>query len=157
MRPRCLLFVSLLSSPLDGTLRSLYPTDAQLASIGLIFNNAAARLSYNLTFRNDATTSFDLIHAHGVLASDWRVDGVPLLTDMPLAPGESRTYTYSVDLSKNSGTYFMHSHWGFGSMLGMSAPLVVNWDAPATYPLKTQLDDAATLDVPMEASCASVG
>ncbi len=61
------------------------------------------------------------IHWHGiVLPSD--MDGVPGLSFMGIAPGESYTYRFTVN---QSGTYWYHSHSRFQEQVGLYGPIVV--------------------------------
>ncbi|HEY0232667.1 MAG TPA: copper resistance system multicopper oxidase [Dokdonella sp.] len=61
------------------------------------------------------------IHWHGiVLPAD--MDGVPGLSFMGIAPGESYTYRFSVN---QAGTYWYHSHSGFQEQIGLYGPIVI--------------------------------
>ena len=61
------------------------------------------------------------IHWHGiVLPAD--MDGVPGLSFMGIAPGETYTYRFTVN---QSGTYWYHSHSGFQEQRGIYGPLVI--------------------------------
>src|SRR5262249_19716507 len=48
------------------------------------------------------------IHWHGLILPS-RMDGVPFVTQNPIAPGTSFRYDFPL---KQSGTYWMHSHYG---------------------------------------------
>lgn len=114
-------------------------TPEQLSLAGAIWNKETNELTYNLTYVNQHD-DFDIVHNHGQLV-DYRVDGVPLLSALPIHPGQSEVYTYKIDLTVNSGTYFIHSHWGMKAVLGMSAPLIIQADVPTSHPLATTLND----------------
>ncbi len=61
------------------------------------------------------------IHWHGiVLPAD--MDGVPGLSYMGIAPGETYTYRFTVN---QSGTYWYHSHSRFQEQVGLYGPIVV--------------------------------
>lgn len=62
-----------------------------------------------------------LVHWHG-LTPPWRQDGVPGLSQDPLAPGES--YAYRFPLTRG-GTHWMHSHLGLQEQALLAAPLIV--------------------------------
>jgi FtsP/CotA-like multicopper oxidase with cupredoxin domain len=62
-----------------------------------------------------------LIHWHG-LTPPWQQDGVPNLSQAPLAPGAS--YDYDFPLTR-PGTNWMHSHHGLQEQRLMAAPLIV--------------------------------
>lgn len=61
------------------------------------------------------------VHWHGVPVPN-AVDGVPGLTQDPIAPGESFDYTFRAE---PAGTYFYHSHVGLQLDRGLLGPLVV--------------------------------
>ena len=50
------------------------------------------------------------------------MDGVPFLTQDPIAPGESFRYDFPL---KQSGSYWMHSHYGLQEQLFNSAPMII--------------------------------
>lgn len=62
-----------------------------------------------------------LIHWHG-LTPPWQQDGVPSLSQDPLAPGA--VYEYDFPLER-PGTNWMHSHKGLQEQRLMAAPLIV--------------------------------
>ncbi|MDR0484363.1 MAG: multicopper oxidase family protein [Alphaproteobacteria bacterium] len=55
---------------------------------------------------NNKTEEEITIHWHGVLLPN-EMDGVSLLTQLPITPGESFTYVFEV---KQTGTYWYHAH-----------------------------------------------
>src|SRR5262245_46072204 len=61
------------------------------------------------------------IHWHGLILPNL-MDGVPFVTQNPIAPGKSFRYDFSL---KQSGTYWMHSHYGLQEQLYNSAPLII--------------------------------
>ncbi|MGC1380818.1 MAG: multicopper oxidase family protein [Candidatus Baltobacteraceae bacterium] len=62
-----------------------------------------------------------LIHWHGLTPPPHQ-DGVPIVSQPPLPPGES--YKYDFPLTE-SGTYWMHSHQGLQEQSLLSAPLII--------------------------------
>src|ERR1700722_6652014 len=61
------------------------------------------------------------IHWHGLILPAL-MDGVPFVSQDPIPPGE--TYHYQFPL-KQSGTYWLHSHYGLQEQLLASAPLIL--------------------------------
>ncbi|HEY5768449.1 MAG TPA: multicopper oxidase domain-containing protein [Terrimicrobium sp.] len=61
------------------------------------------------------------IHWHGLVLPNL-MDGVPFVTQNPIAPGGSFRYDFPL---KQSGTYWMHSHYGLQEQLFNSAPMIV--------------------------------
>jgi len=71
-----------------------------------------------LTNRLSEPTS---IHWHGIRTPS-PMDGVPGLSFVGIAPGETFTYRFLVH---QSGTYWYHSHSGFQEQTGVFAPIVI--------------------------------
>ena len=61
------------------------------------------------------------IHWHGILLPN-AMDGVPFVTQPPIAPGQ--TFTYAFDL-RQSGTYWYHSHTKLQEQRGLFGALVI--------------------------------
>ena len=61
------------------------------------------------------------IHWHGLILPNL-MDGVPFVTQNPIAPGKSFRYDFPL---RQSGTYWMHSHYGLQEQLYNSAPLII--------------------------------
>jgi len=61
------------------------------------------------------------IHWHGVPVAN-PVDGVPNVTQDPVASGDTFTYTFRAE---PAGTYFYHSHVGLQLDRGLLGPLIV--------------------------------
>ncbi|WP_228546436.1 multicopper oxidase family protein [Halegenticoccus tardaugens] len=66
------------------------------------------------------------IHWHGVPLPN-RMDGVPGVTQEPIAPDSTFTYEFEAD---PAGTYFYHSHVGLQSDRGLLGPLIVEEGEP---------------------------
>lgn len=79
---------------------------------------AGQRLRVNLESQLREET---LIHWHG-LTPPWQQDGVPGLSQPPLAPGGRYDYDFPLTLP---GTNWMHSHHGLQEQRLMAAPLIV--------------------------------
>ena len=62
------------------------------------------------------------IHWHGLILPNL-MDGVPFVTQDPIAPGKLFRYDFPL---KQSGTYWMHSHYGLQEQLYNSAPLIIS-------------------------------
>jgi FtsP/CotA-like multicopper oxidase with cupredoxin domain len=84
---------------------------------GLVMN-AGDRFRVRLT---NAAQEPALIHWHGLTPPNDQ-DGVPGVTQPPLAPGESHDYDFAVALP---GTNWMHSHHVLQEQSLMAAPLIV--------------------------------
>ncbi len=61
------------------------------------------------------------LHWHGVFLPN-KEDGVPFLTQMPIMPGETFTYSFPVI---QSGTHWYHSHSGLQEQIGMYGSLIL--------------------------------
>ncbi|WP_394346459.1 multicopper oxidase family protein [Haloarcula amylovorans] len=66
------------------------------------------------------------IHWHGIPVPN-PVDGVPNVTQDPIAPGDTFTYTFRAE---PAGTYFYHSHVGLQLDRGLLGPLIVEEREP---------------------------
>jgi len=61
------------------------------------------------------------IHWHGLVLPN-NMDGVPFVTQEPILPGGTFRYDFPL---KQSGTYWMHSHYGLQEQVLASAPLII--------------------------------
>jgi FtsP/CotA-like multicopper oxidase with cupredoxin domain len=80
------------------------------------------------------------VHWHGIAVPN-AMDGVPGVTQDPIAPGESFTYEFRAVPTANSsrgGTFMYHSHFDEDRQvgLGLSAPFVIDPPAPAAIDLE---------------------
>jgi FtsP/CotA-like multicopper oxidase with cupredoxin domain len=66
------------------------------------------------------------VHWHGVPVPN-EMDGVPYVTQKPIAPGDSFTYKYRAE---PPGTYLYHSHFGVQSDWGLMGPLIFEEENP---------------------------
>lgn len=62
------------------------------------------------------------VHWHGVQLPD-RMDGVPFLTQQPIAPHTTHVYKFPV---VQSGTYWYHSHFSLQEQVGIYGALIFN-------------------------------
>ena len=61
------------------------------------------------------------LHWHGVYLPN-KEDGVPFLTQMPIAPNSTHTYRFSII---QNGTHWYHSHSGLQEQIGMYGSLIL--------------------------------
>ena len=90
----------------------------------------------DITYRS-LLTEFTVMHIHGVNPqqnSDGE-DGFPLQARWMIAPGASKRVQYAL---RQSGTFFMHSHFNMQQEQGLILPLIIREGSPpAGYPLPT--------------------
>ncbi len=78
------------------------------------------------------------IHWHGVILPN-QFDGVPYLTQMPINPGETFLYKFSV---VQNGTYWYHSHFKLEEQIGMYGILIfLKRDEPKIKQVPVLLSD----------------
>ena len=70
-----------------------------------------------------------LLHWHGLNPPSAQ-DGVPMLSQPPLKPGESFDYDF---VNARSGTHWMHSHFGLQEQQFLAAPLIVRETAEPLF------------------------
>jgi FtsP/CotA-like multicopper oxidase with cupredoxin domain len=74
-----------------------------------------------ITFHNKLDTETS-IHWHGLLVPN-NQDGVPHVTNPPIAANSTYTYEFPI---KQSGTYWYHSHTGLQEQRGVYGPIVIH-------------------------------
>ncbi|KAF2445480.1 multicopper oxidase [Karstenula rhodostoma CBS 690.94] len=80
---------------------------------------------------NALTTNGTGIHWHGIRQNYTnQEDGVPSITQCPIAPGESYTYTWK---AIQYGTSWYHSHYSLQAWNGVFGPMVIHGPATANY------------------------
>jgi hypothetical protein len=80
---------------------------------------------------NNIATNGSAIHWHGVRQlNNTQYDGVPGVTQCPIAPGSSMTYKFH---ASQYGTSIYHSHFSLQYSMGLYGPLVINGPATANY------------------------
>jgi FtsP/CotA-like multicopper oxidase with cupredoxin domain len=70
------------------------------------------RVRMNFTNNLDETTG---VHMHGIDFDDFRMDGIPFLTQLPIVPGETFTYEF---VARPSGSHMYHSHHNATDQVG---------------------------------------
>ncbi len=81
--------------------------------------------SYQIGFENllDEPTS---LHWHG-LTLPYALDGTPMTSAKPIAPGESTTYVLTIP-KEQSGTFLVHSHYSWQMQQGLTTFVLVRKD-----------------------------
>ncbi|KAJ4347142.1 uncharacterized protein N0V89_011080 [Didymosphaeria variabile] len=80
---------------------------------------------------NSMTSNGTGIHWHGIRQNHTnQEDGVPSITQCPIAPGESYTYTWK---ATQYGTSWYHSHYSLQAWNGVFGPMVIHGPATANY------------------------
>ncbi|OGT30760.1 MAG: hypothetical protein A3E87_07340 [Gammaproteobacteria bacterium RIFCSPHIGHO2_12_FULL_35_23] len=67
------------------------------------------------------TSEPTILHWHGLIVPN-NQDGVPYLTQKPIMPGQSFTYSFPL---RQSGTYWMHGHFQLQEQQLLAAPLII--------------------------------
>jgi FtsP/CotA-like multicopper oxidase with cupredoxin domain len=70
------------------------------------------KVRMNFTNNLDETTG---VHMHGVEFDDFRMDGIPFVTQLPIVPGETFTYEF---VARPSGSHMYHSHHNATDQVG---------------------------------------
>jgi FtsP/CotA-like multicopper oxidase with cupredoxin domain len=83
---------------------------------------------FQVRVKNDLDVE-TLLHWHGLNPPSAQ-DGVPMLSQAPLKPGESFDYDF---VNRRSGTHWMHSHLGLQEQHLLSAPLIVRETAEPLF------------------------
>ncbi|KAF2739761.1 laccase precursor [Polyplosphaeria fusca] len=84
-----------------------------------------------VTLKNSLTANGTGIHWHGIRQLNTVLqDGVPGITECPLAPGDTKTYTWK---ATQFGSTWYHSHWSAQYGDGVFGPIVINGPASANY------------------------
>ncbi|KAF2706997.1 multicopper oxidase [Pleomassaria siparia CBS 279.74] len=87
----------------------------------------------SVTVKNSLSGNGTGIHWHGIRQLNTaHYDGVPGITECPLAPGDSKTYTFQ---ATQHGTTWYHSHYSNQYGDGAFGPLVINGPGSANYDL----------------------
>ncbi len=67
------------------------------------------------------------LHWHGIVLPNL-MDGVPFVTQLPIPPGGSHDYDFPLE---QSGSYWMHSHYGLQEQQLNAAPMIIRSPAQA--------------------------
>ncbi|KAJ2313349.1 ferroxidase fet3, partial [Coemansia sp. RSA 2705] len=82
-----------------------------------------------LNVRNSLDKPISL-HAHGLFQRNTTYyDGVGMVTECGIPPGES--FTYVIDTGGQTGTFWIHGHYGSEVADGLRAPFIIREKAPA--------------------------
>ncbi|KAF2642709.1 hypothetical protein P280DRAFT_396548 [Massarina eburnea CBS 473.64] len=85
----------------------------------------------SVTLTNKLTTNGTGIHWHGIRQlNTGDQDGVPGITECPLAPGQSKTYTW---LATQFGTTWFHSHFSAQYGDGATGQIIIDGPASSNY------------------------
>ncbi|KAF2494641.1 hypothetical protein BU16DRAFT_573046 [Lophium mytilinum] len=77
-----------------------------------------------VTVNNKLQNNGTSIHFHGARQNYTNeYDGVPSITQCPIAPGESMTYTF---IASNYGTSWYHSHFAIQAWEGVFGPMIIH-------------------------------
>ncbi|VVC76251.1 Copper resistance protein A [Aquicella siphonis] len=87
---------------------------------------------FDVTVKNKTHVPLAL-HWHGIVDPNTE-DGVPYVTQLPIAPGKSWHYQFRL---KQAGTYWLHSHYKLQEQKLMAAPLIIH--EPQAKPEKEAL------------------
>lgn len=84
-------------------------------------------VTVNNFLQNNGTS----IHFHGLRQLNSNMnDGVPSITQCPIAPGSKMTYTFIAD---NYGTSWYHSHFAIQAWEGVLGPIIIDGPKSAEY------------------------
>ncbi|CAF9913428.1 MAG: hypothetical protein GOMPHAMPRED_007909 [Gomphillus americanus] len=84
-----------------------------------------------VTVNNQLTDEGTALHWHGFLQKKTQYyDGVPAVSQCPIAPGKSLTYTFQADLY---GSSWYHSHYSAQYAAGIFGPMVIHGPTNALY------------------------
>lgn len=80
---------------------------------------------------NKLTANGTSIHFHGIRQLNTsEYDGVPSITQCPIAPGDSFTYKF---VATNYGTSWYHSHYAIQAWMGVFGPMVIHGPTSKEY------------------------
>jgi FtsP/CotA-like multicopper oxidase with cupredoxin domain len=84
-----------------------------------------------VTVKNSMQNNGTSIHFHGVRQLNNNMnDGVPSITQCPIAPGESMTYIW---VAENYGTSWYHSHFAIQTWEGVFGPMIIEGPHSASF------------------------
>ena len=85
----------------------------------------------NITVENNLRYNGTTIHWHGVqMLGSFEMDGVNGVTQCPIAPGKSSTYTFKVT---QYGSSWYHSHYSLQYADGLAGPMTFHGPSSADY------------------------
>ena len=112
----------------DGYSRVVYGINGQFPGPTIVANWGD---TLKITVKNSLTTNGTSMHWHGL--RQWKtnqMDGTNGVTECPLAPGQSRTYTF---LCTQFGTTWYHSHFSDQYSDGVVGTMIINGPATSNY------------------------
>ncbi len=121
-----------------GKPRRAIAVNGQIPMPDLIFTEGDTAEVYVHNLLQEETS----LHWHGVFLPN-QEDGVPYLTQMPIAPGGTYLYRFPVI---QHGTHWYHSHSGLQEQIGMYGNLIFN-KRPADIARRPGVDDLPTVPV----------
>ncbi|KAL6712153.1 hypothetical protein ACN47E_000030 [Coniothyrium glycines] len=84
-----------------------------------------------VTVNNKLQDNGTSIHFHGIRQlNNSEYDGVPSITQCPIAPGDSMTYTW---VATNYGTSWYHSHYAIQAWGGVVGPMIIHGPTSASW------------------------
>ncbi|KAF2739733.1 hypothetical protein EJ04DRAFT_483935 [Polyplosphaeria fusca] len=84
-----------------------------------------------VTVNNKMEANGTAIHFHGIRQlNNSEHDGVPSITQCPIAPGQSMTYRW---VATNYGTSWYHSHYALQTWMGVYGPMVIHGPTSQGY------------------------
>ncbi|KAH7083069.1 multicopper oxidase-domain-containing protein [Paraphoma chrysanthemicola] len=84
-----------------------------------------------VTVNNKLRDNGTSIHFHGIRQlNNSEHDGVPAITQCPIAPGDSFTYKWT---ATNYGTSWYHSHYAIQAWEGVFGPMIIHGPTSASY------------------------
>ncbi|KAK4990071.1 hypothetical protein LTR66_006892, partial [Elasticomyces elasticus] len=114
----------------DGVLRDVMMINGQFPGPAIEANWGDM---INVTVRNNITAPVEgtSLHWHGMLQRNtpW-MDGVPAVTQCPIAPGASFTYVYQAELY---GTSWYHAHYSSQYTAGVVGPMIIYGPSSQSY------------------------
>lgn len=84
-----------------------------------------------VTVNNKLQDNGTSIHFHGIRQlNNSEYDGVPAITQCPIAPGDSMTYKWT---ATNYGTSWYHSHYAIQAWEGVVGPMIIHGPTSASW------------------------
>ncbi|KAJ2980988.1 hypothetical protein NQ176_g2301 [Zarea fungicola] len=118
-----------IASP-DGYTRTVYAINGSIPGPTIVADwgdIVQVHITNNLSAARNGTS----IHFHGIRQNYTnQMDGVTSITECPIAPGSSTTYTWK---ATQYGTSWYHSHIGLQAWEGVAGAIVINGPATASY------------------------
>lgn len=118
-----------IASP-DGYARTVYAINGSIPGPTIVADwgdIVQIHITNSLSTARNGTS----IHFHGIRQNYTnQMDGVTSITECPIAPGSSTTYTWK---ATQYGTSWYHSHIGLQAWEGVAGAIVINGPATASY------------------------